>query len=225
MLLLTIFTALATVVTCHRHQLRDLEARQSSDSSSAYNGSMVPSYNISIPVDHFNESDTRVYSNRYWVNDTYYKPGGPVFLYDYGESGVTNYMAAIVLAELNGTSSIMALAREYNGLAIAWEHRYYGYSQPIPFNTSNVYLDVGPIDQPEGWSYLTVDQALEDVAYFAKNLSTGGYQTDNMTALAPSNTPWVWIGGSYPGERGAWARISKSLSPALAPTIFPSITF
>jgi hypothetical protein len=35
---------------------------------------------IDMPIDHFNESDHRTYKNRYWINATYYKEGGPVFL-------------------------------------------------------------------------------------------------------------------------------------------------
>ena len=35
--------------------------------------------NISIPVDHFNPTDFRTYSKRYWFDSTYYKPSGPIF--------------------------------------------------------------------------------------------------------------------------------------------------
>ena len=31
-----------------------------------------------MPLDHFGNA-TGTFKNRYWVNDTYYKPGGPVF--------------------------------------------------------------------------------------------------------------------------------------------------
>ncbi|KAG8630818.1 hypothetical protein KVT40_002437 [Elsinoe batatas] len=49
------------------------------------NGSDYPAEILQIPIDHFNETDDRTYSNRFWVNSQYYKPGGPVFLYDAGE--------------------------------------------------------------------------------------------------------------------------------------------
>lgn len=33
-----------------------------------------------MPIDHFsNGNDTRTFRNRYWINQTYYQPGGPVF--------------------------------------------------------------------------------------------------------------------------------------------------
>lgn len=47
-----------------------------------------------------------------------------------------NYYSS-VLQEADGIqSSVMALTRKYNGLAILWEHRYYGES--IPFQESAV---------------------------------------------------------------------------------------
>jgi hypothetical protein len=32
-----------------------------------------------MPLDHFNASNRETFPNRYWVNATYYEPGGPVF--------------------------------------------------------------------------------------------------------------------------------------------------
>ena len=37
-------------------------------------------------IDHFNPQDLRTFQLRYWVNEAYYKPGGPVFLMLGGES-------------------------------------------------------------------------------------------------------------------------------------------
>lgn len=54
---------------------------------------------IVMPIDHFNISDTRTFLNRYWMNDSYYKPGGPVFLYDGGEAGLSAAQAAGPLTE------------------------------------------------------------------------------------------------------------------------------
>ncbi|KAH7868097.1 uncharacterized protein C8R40DRAFT_1178208 [Lentinula edodes] len=43
---------------------------------------------IDMPLDHFaNSTDDGVttFQNRYWINATYYEPGGPVFIFDSGE--------------------------------------------------------------------------------------------------------------------------------------------
>jgi len=37
----------------------------------------VESLNVSLPVDHFS-NNTKTFLNRYWVNDEFYKDGGPV---------------------------------------------------------------------------------------------------------------------------------------------------
>ena len=57
----------------------------------------------------------------------------------------------------------------------------------------------------EQWQYLTTEQALEDVVSFANSFP----RRSNFThrALHPSVTPWIWIGGSYPGVRGALMRV------------------
>ena len=54
--------------------------------------SSVGAYNvqtIDMPLDHFT-TDKRTFKNRFFVNDTYYKPGGPVFFFDNGEQGVSS---------------------------------------------------------------------------------------------------------------------------------------
>lgn len=71
--------------------------------------------------------------------------------------------------------------------------------------------------------YHTIEQAMEDVAVFAKGFSYPGLPNVD---LKPGNTPWVFVGkllptpvvlhgnanssfpgGSYPGARAAWMRL------------------
>lgn len=35
--------------------------------------------NEQMPLDHFNKTNQDTFKNRYWVNSSYYEPGGPVF--------------------------------------------------------------------------------------------------------------------------------------------------
>ncbi|KAK1765193.1 serine carboxypeptidase S28-domain-containing protein [Phialemonium atrogriseum] len=184
----------------------------------------VPGYTATIPVDHFNTTDTRTFDNRYFVNDTYYKPGGPVILYDWGEAGISMDTLAMLLAEWDGTiSAPMELAKALGGVVIAWEHRYYGASNPVPLNISEGEFTSSPVEYEgiplgglDDYQYLTIEQALADVAYFAKEVfnktklgsdNTVLAGTDATQHLDPYHTPWIWVGGSYPGNRAAWARI------------------
>ena len=82
---------------------------------------------------------------------------------------------------------------KFSGMGIVWEHRYYGESlpgEPLSLNTT-----------AEDLQYLTIEQALEDVAYFAR-----AFTRSNYTDLTPDKTPWVFVGASYPGARAAWMR-------------------
>lgn len=55
----------------------------------------------------------------------------------------------------------------------------------------------------EHLEYLTTEQALADLPYFAKNFSRGNCDSGD---LRPHSTPWIMIGGSYAGARAAFTR-------------------
>jgi hypothetical protein len=68
-----------------------------------------------------------------------------------------------------------------------------------------------PLDGVTGYQYLTVEQSIEDVAYFANKLNKttlgDNHITQNTSNLDPYHTPWIFVGGSYPGDRAAWTRL------------------
>jgi hypothetical protein len=96
-----------------------------------------------MPIDHFGGSVNGTFQNRWWYNDTFFEPGGPVFraylhfhvtsillngfrtvVYDAGEDDASRSID--LLLEPNGTkTAVMQLAQRYHGLAILWEHRLY----------------------------------------------------------------------------------------------------
>lgn len=168
--------------------------------------SSVPAYNFTMPVDHFDASNKRTYPNRYFVNDTYYKAGGPVIVYDNGEAGFDPDGVSSMLAETDGKSLPMQLAANLSGIVIGWEHRYYGYSRPVKLDDETGF----PVEGINGYKYLSVEQALADVAFFANNFNktTLGLnaKVKSGNGLDPYNTPWIFIGASYPGARAAWMR-------------------
>lgn len=77
--------------------------------------------------------------------------------------------------------------------------RYYGESLPFPIDSKTT---------KEQWQFLTVEQALEDVIYFSQRF-TFPHPDDHTTGYRPhpSTTPWIFIGGSYPGVRAAYIRL------------------
>jgi hypothetical protein len=100
-------------------------------------------------------------------------------------------------------SQLQEVARRSNGLAVLWEHRFYGESLPYPVNDTTGLA----IDGYDAYQYLTTEQALEDAVFFAQHFRPDGFSDEEIGALSPSKTPWLFIGGSYPGARAAFSRI------------------
>ncbi|KAL3462709.1 serine carboxypeptidase S28-domain-containing protein [Aspergillus heterothallicus] len=149
----------------------------------------LPAQYVSIPIDH-DDPSLGTYQNRYWVNDAYYTPGGPVILYDVGEVN-GEYSSGHLTSS---TSFFRSLLQDLNAIGIVWEHRYYGESLPFPVSKDT---------PPEHWKYLTTSQALADIPYFAENFTRPSYP---LLDLTPESTPWVMVGGSYSGIRAALTR-------------------
>ncbi|KAL8744586.1 MAG: hypothetical protein Q9190_003179 [Brigantiaea leucoxantha] len=114
-----------------------------------------------------------MFGNRYWVNDTYYKQGGPVFFYDTGE-GDAHPEVSVFLAEAYGPSAVMALTRRFGGLAVLFEHRFYGSSNEGSFPFSMDLTTGMAVDGYSAYKYLNTEQALQDTVYFASNFEPRG---------------------------------------------------
>ncbi|RDW67221.1 putative serine peptidase, family S28 [Aspergillus mulundensis] len=149
----------------------------------------TPAEYVSLPIDH-DDPSVGTFQNRFWVNDEHYAPGGPVFFYDVGEANGEG-SAALLTASASFFPDVL---QEFNAIGIVWEHRYYGDSLPFPV-TNNT--------PPEHWKYLTTRQALADIPVFAENFTRPSFEKYDLT---PELTPWIMVGGSYPGARAAFAR-------------------
>lgn len=150
-----------------------------------------PSYNLSIPIDHF-QNDSRyephndgTFNNRYWFDASHYKPGGPVILFVAGEAP-GNYRFPLLEKGI-----VYQLASAHGGIGVILEHRYYGTSFPFE--------EISIADA----RFLTTDQSLADAAYFAQNVVFPGLENRNLTS---SSTPWIVYGVSYSGGQSAFLR-------------------
>ena len=84
--------------------------------------------------------------------------------------------------------------KEFGGMGILWEHRYYGESSPFKLT---------PQTKPSEMQYQSVEQALADVSAFTARFTHSKYPDVDLT---PASTPWIFIGGSYSGYRAALLR-------------------
>ncbi|KAF2138273.1 uncharacterized protein K452DRAFT_234548 [Aplosporella prunicola CBS 121167] len=146
---------------------------------------------VELPLDHFGTGH-RTFKNRFWVAESGYKGAGhPVFIYDAGESSAGT---SAHFRLHNKLSFFKQLVDSFGGIGIVWEHRYYGESSPVPIDKHT------PLRE---FKYLTSAQALADVPVFAWNFSRENFPEIDLT---PASTPWIFVGGSYPGMRAAFMR-------------------
>ncbi|RUP51166.1 serine carboxypeptidase S28-domain-containing protein [Jimgerdemannia flammicorona] len=76
-------------------------------------------------VDHF-DGNNATFSQRYWVNTTNYRPGGPIIFFNVGEEDASNFQGYLIKGETS------LLAQKLGGVVIVYEHLYYGESNPVP---------------------------------------------------------------------------------------------
>lgn len=152
---------------------------------------LYPERNLSVPIDFFhNETKYEPHSNgsfnlRYWFDATYYKPGGPVFVLLGGETDGEGRLPFLQ------KGIVHQVIKATNGLGVILEHRYYGKSFPTPDLTT------------ENLRFLTTEQSLAEIDYFARNVQFEGIDAD----LTAPNTPWIVYGGSYAGAQAAFVRV------------------
>jgi pimeloyl-ACP methyl ester carboxylesterase len=112
---------------------------------------------------------------------------------DFSVSGDNNTAVLYIGGESDGfgkpgvNSTVFGFAKQLNAAFFALEHRFFGKSQPFPSNMTT-----------ENLKYLTVDQAVDDLAGF-RDWAMVHYNL-------PSACKWLLIGGSYPGLLAAYTR-------------------
>ncbi|KAJ2453573.1 hypothetical protein EV183_002098 [Coemansia sp. RSA 2336] len=134
-------------------------------------------------IDHSGANKT-TFKQRIYINENNYVPGGPIYLFNSGETPASPaYLSA---------GEPYTLAKATNGLLVIMEHRYYGQSYPVRDMS-------GP-----SMRYLTVDNALEDIAYFIRNAAA--FIKDAVGIEISPSSKWVATGGSYSATLAVWAR-------------------
>jgi serine protease 16 len=123
---------------------------------------------------------SRTFRQKYFINEKYYKPGGPAFLLVGGEGPLASLYVQY--------GNIINLAKENSGIIFGLEHRYYGDSQPF---------DEWSIDNLK---YLSSLNGVKDAGNFIKNV------INPITNKPFENTKWITLGGSYAGSLSAWIR-------------------
>jgi pimeloyl-ACP methyl ester carboxylesterase len=144
------------------------------------NPSLVQNGNFDQVIDHAvkgKKLKSATFKQRYFIDSNFAKgDNAPVIYYLCGEGTCDG---------ATGTTLVNTIAKKYGAHRVALEHRYYGYSQP--FKTL----------ESKNMKYLSMDQALEDLADFQK------YAMEHFKLKGK----WISVGGSYPGELSAFYRL------------------
>jgi len=143
----------------------------------------APAQFFTQKVDHFCATCTETFQQRFFVNETFHKPGGPVFLCVGGEGPAFTGMEVVSSIHCN---VMVEFAPKVNALLVALEHRYYGDSVPVPDLTL------------PNMRYLSHTQALADLADFVSQFGLEEGVAD---------AKWISFGGSYPGMMAGWSRL------------------
>jgi hypothetical protein len=75
---------------------------------------------VSLKLDQFGKSK-ETFNNRFWVAESGYKAGGPVFIYDVGEADASGSWQFRLQ---NETSFFKQIVDQFGGVGIVWEHRF-----------------------------------------------------------------------------------------------------
>ena len=78
----------------------------------------------------------------------------------------------------------------FNGATVMLEHRFYGFSNPVEDLNGTTLA-----------KYHTIEQAVADLEYFAKNVEL---PMEGGDEVAPGMVPWILSGCSYMGALTAW---------------------
>ncbi|KAJ7437078.1 peptidase S28 [Mycena galericulata] len=156
------------------------------------NGTVLPPYNTTYTfqqlIDHNNPS-RGTFTQRFWFTYEFYEAGGPIILFTPGEINAAGYFGYLTNKTINGQ-----IAQQENGAAVVLEHRFYGFSNPLPdLSVNSLRLH-------------TIQQAIDDLEYFTQNVDL---PMPNGNKFKPATTPWILVGGSYSGALTSWTMVNK----------------
>jgi hypothetical protein len=141
----------------------------------------------------YNNPSLGTFDQFYYYDITYWKgPGSPVILFSPGEINATMYYSFLSTSRSTGV-----LDEQIGAATIVLEHRYWGDSTPFRNLTT------------ENLKYLTFENSMKDVLYFARDVQLP-FATNKNASTNAKDVPWIGIGGSYFGALLAW---TASLDP------------
>ncbi|EJF58988.1 hypothetical protein DICSQDRAFT_128566 [Dichomitus squalens LYAD-421 SS1] len=124
------------------------------------------------PIDHASTNSSQTFKQRYQIDTSNFKEGGPILFYQSPEATDIACISELLF---------MDWAKELGGIVATLEHRYFG--QSLPFGNNSYTLD--------NLKPFTLDNVMQDAVHFLD------FVKKNVTGAAKSKT--IVAGGSYGG--------------------------
>lgn len=102
-----------------------LTSRVHSEKEKFFSSRSVTLNNVTQRVDNFDPQNEDTFEQRYFMNNEFFQPGGPIILMLGGFYGITDTRLR--------SSMPLDIARELGGNLVYLEHRYYGESYPVAY--------------------------------------------------------------------------------------------
>jgi thymus-specific serine protease len=150
---------------------------------------------VELPLDQFNFFNNEVFAAKYYINDNYWAPNGPIYIYT-TSGGFENHQIFLE------SGLIHDLAVETNGMLLSMEQRFFEETQ----TGSNFTF--------ESFQYLTIDQSLADIAMFIDFI--------RQSYNGASNSKVVLWGRGYGASFAVWMRQKY---PHLVDAVFASSAY
>ncbi|KAG9041287.1 hypothetical protein FS837_012468 [Tulasnella sp. UAMH 9824] len=136
-------------------------------------------------IDHNNPS-AGTFKQRYFFSDQYWTgDGAPIILQTPGETSADGWWSQLQNGHMQNK-----MMGELGAAGVILEHRYWGKSLPVPDLTT------------QNLQWLTVEQGVEDLKYFAQNVQL----PLSVTSTQPDRAPWVNVGCGYSGILAAYTQ-------------------
>ncbi|KAJ3985743.1 serine carboxypeptidase S28-domain-containing protein [Lentinula detonsa] len=150
------------------------------------NGTQLPPYNTTYYFDQLidhSDPSKGTFKQRFWHTYEFYEAGMKCVVLIFPSPEYIGYLTNVTF---NGL-----LSQSQNGTTIVLEHRFFGLSNPLPSLTG------------ENLRYLTLQQSIDDIEYFVKNVDLPMPGGDHLDA------PWIMVGGSYSGALTSYTMDNK----------------
>ncbi|OMH80978.1 putative serine protease [Zancudomyces culisetae] len=181
----------------HKHTSIIISSAEVPSEEYSKHGSALIPYIFTQTLDHFDVGTDLSFDQTFYVNDEFYKPGGPIWFVCQGEEKAAPDRISGFIKGIKNSNFLLEMVKETSGMILLVELRYFGTSLPVQSL------------EAESLKHFTVDQILEDFATIIRRINIEEYSAKYrkyLTTRGFRKPKWIYFGCSFSGSLGAWMR-------------------